>query len=96
MNLIAWKQFGVICSGIWLLVSGLVTAWKTIEALFTEDYLLYALLMKILPVYILFGLGPVIGFAVLMNRLGQPLGSVVLMCLGICATIPFLWFLLGG
>jgi len=96
MNLNAWKQFGVICSGIWLLLSGLVTAWKAIEALFTEDYVFYALLVKILPVYILFGLGPVIGFAVLMNRLGHPLGRVGLMCLEICAAIPFLWFLLLG
>jgi len=93
MNLNAWKQFGVIFSGLWLLVSGFVTGFIAFVAMFGPDPG-SLLLNEILPGYILFGLGPVLGFAILMYRQGNPLGIVELIGLGICAAIPFLWFLL--
>jgi hypothetical protein len=111
MNLNAWKQFGVICSGLWLMVSGLVTALISLMALIAMfapnppepgywsvkvfGYVLKDIRLWIIPGYILFGLGPVIGFAVLMNKLGHPLGSAQLIVLGTCAAIPFVWFLLS-
>jgi hypothetical protein len=115
MNLNAWKLVGVICSGIWLLVSGSVTALISLIGLaclfepkprnpnpeyWSFKVFGYVLLKDIrpwmAPGYILFGAGPVIGFAILMSKLGHPLGSVQLIGLGICAIIPFVWFLLAA
>jgi hypothetical protein len=90
MNLNDWKMFGVICSGLWLFVSGFFAATM---ALFAPNPG-YELLRNILPLYIVFGLGPVIGFALKMIGQGHPLGSAQLIGLGICAAIPFLCFLL--
>jgi len=105
MNLNAWKLVGVICSGIWLLVSGWLTAFISVFSLEApppnpnQKYrsfkvVVYMLLKDIAPGYILFGVGPVIGFAILMKKLGHPLGSTQLIGLGMCAIIPFVWFLL--
>jgi hypothetical protein len=113
MNLNAWKLLGVICSGIWLLISGWVTAVISIICLgltFAPEpekpkpgywsfkmfgyVLLNDIRLWIAPGYLLFGVGPVIGFALLMNKLSHPLGSAQLIGLGICAVIPFVWVLL--
>lgn len=105
MNLNAWKLVGVICLGIWLLVSGWVTAFISVLILaappqnpnlayWSFNEFGYRLLKDIAPGYILFGVGPVVGFAILMKKIGHPLGSAQLIGLGICAIIPFAWFLL--
>jgi len=97
MNLNAGKMVAVIFLGLWLLGSGFFTAMMALFAQLAPDpgYVrLKETLAEIIPGYILFGLGPVIGFAVLANKLGHPLGNDQLIGLGICAVIPFLWFLL--
>jgi hypothetical protein len=43
------------------------------------------------PGYILFGVGPVIGYALLMKKLGHPLERSSLIGLGIWAAIPCVW-----
>jgi hypothetical protein len=44
----------------------------------------------------LLGVGPVIGFAILMNKQGHRLGWTQLIGLGICAIIPFIWVAYNG
>jgi hypothetical protein len=45
------------------------------------------------PGYIMFGVGPVIGYALLMKRLGHALNPSRLIGLGISAAIPFVWLI---
>ena len=97
MNLNAWKRFGVICSGLWLIVSGFFTALAVLFTQLAPDPGYVRLkndLPEIISCYVLFGLAPVIGFAVLMKRQGHPLGIVEWIGLGICTALPFLYFLL--
>src|SRR5215813_5557305 len=103
MNLNVWKLLGVICSGIWLLVSGWFAAFISVLSMaaprpnmeyWSFKAFGYMVLKDIAPGYILFGVGPVIGFAILMNKLGHPLRSAQLIGLAICAIIPFVYFLL--
>jgi hypothetical protein len=103
-NLNPWQQVGVICLGAWLLVSGWVTAFISFLILtspppnsvpyYEVNFARISLLNDIAPGYILFGVGPVIGFALLMKILGHPLGRTQLIGLGICAIIPFVLVLL--
>ena len=105
MNLNVWRLIGVICLGIWLLVLGWVAAIISIISLaahppnsnlkyWSFNVFGYMLLKDIAPGYILLGVGPASGFALLMNKLGHPLGRTQLIGLGICAIIPFAWLLL--
>jgi hypothetical protein len=45
------------------------------------------------PGYIMFGVVPVIGYALLMKRLGHALNLSRLIGLGISAAIPFVWLI---
>jgi len=103
MNLRAWKLVGVICLGIWLFVSGSFAGFITLLSMaapppnleyWSFKAYVHMALKEIAPGYILFGVGPVIGFAILMKKLGHPLKSAQLIGLAICAIIPFLYFLL--
>jgi hypothetical protein len=48
----------------------------------------------IFPGYILFGVGPVISFVLLMKKLGHPIEGSRLIALGLWGSIPF-WLLLS-
>ena len=89
-----WKVLGIIYSGIWLLVSGWVAA--SFYAIVPEDARFTEVRNIITAGYILLGVGPVIGFAILMNKQGHRLGWTQLMGLGICAIIPFIWVAYNG
>ena len=103
MSLRAWKLVGVICSGIWLFVSGcfagLIILFSMAAPPPNSEYwsfntYVHMALKDIAPGYILFGVGPVIGLGIWMKKMGDPLGRAQLIGLAICAIIPFLYFLL--
>jgi hypothetical protein len=89
-----WKVLGIIYSGIWLLVSGWVAA--SFYAIVPEGARFTDVRNIIAAGYILLGVGPVIGFAILMNKQGHRLGWTQLIGLGICAIIPFIWVAYNG
>ena len=67
-----WKVLGLIYCGIWLLVSGWFAA--SFYAIVPEGARFTEVRNIIAAGYILLGVGPVIGFAILMNKQGHRLG----------------------
>ncbi len=89
-----WKVLGIIYSGIWLLVSGLVAA--SFYAIVPEGARFTEVRNIIAAGYILLGVGPVIGFAIWLKKQDHPLRWTQLIGLGICAIIPFIWVAYNG
>jgi hypothetical protein len=104
MNKNAWKELGFICSLLWI---GAVESIASLYWLFAGlagpspagywaiEVFGYVLVEDCRPWigsgYILFGVGPVIGYALLMKKLGHPLDRSSLIGLGIWAAIPCVW-----
>ena len=89
-----WKRIGIILSALWLLVAGcfegLVICFygkvSRAEYLWTQS--LYGL------AYIVFGLGPVLAFILLIKKRYEPIGYRALTVLALFAASPIFWVLL--
>jgi len=89
-----WKRLGIILSSLWLLVSGY---FALLLFFFAEDaprsQWLQIRIHCVLN-YIVFGLGPVLGFILLMRRRHEPLSYAALTVLAFLAAGPIVLFLL--
>jgi hypothetical protein len=89
-----WKRIGIILSALWLLVAGcfegVVICFygeaSRAEYLWTQS--LYGL------AYIVFGLGPVLAFILLIKKRYEPIGYRALTVLTLFAASPIFWVLL--
>jgi hypothetical protein len=105
-----WKDFGIICSAVWLVAAGLIAivCWFFAElamrnlspspevhwAIEVFGYVLGEDIRSwIFPGYILFGVGPVISFVLLMKKLGHPIEGSRLIALGLWGAFPFVLLL---
>jgi hypothetical protein len=104
MNRTVWKIFGSVCAAIWMLTAGFIAWIYIIFAIYILGYPdppkpeyfsgpLGFLMLKVGPMagvigYILFGLGPVVCFTLLMKKLRMPLEPAYLIGLSICASAP--------
>ena len=96
----AWKTAGVICSSLWLFAAGCFSCiyWICAQLAKGNPYPHSAKGVDTTPDiifnYMLFGVGPVIGFTLLMKKLDQPLEPSAIAALVICGALPFAWLLL--
>jgi hypothetical protein len=89
-----WKRIGIILSALWLLVAGFFegiaicfSGWMSgSECLWTQS--LYVL------AYIVFGLGPVLAFILLIKKRYEPIGYRALTVLALFAASPIFLVLL--
>lgn len=100
MNKNTWKKAGVVCSSLWLFAAGCLSSlyWVCAQLAKGNPYPNPAKGIETTPDiifnYILFGVGPVIGFTLLMKKLDQPLERAAIITLVICGAFPFAWLLL--
>jgi hypothetical protein len=89
-----WKRLGVILSALWLLAAGY---YALLGFFFAEDasrsqwpQIRFYFALN----YIVFGLAPVLGFILLMNRRDEPLSYSALTVLASLGSIPIVLILL--
>ena len=89
-----WKRIGIILSALWLLVAGFFEGLAICfygemprsEYLWTQSLYMLA--------YIVFGLGPVLAFVLLIKKRYEPIGYRALTVLALFAASPIFWVLL--
>ena len=92
-----WKRIGIILSALWLLVAGFFEGFVicVYGLMFgsprSED--LWTLSLSLLA-YIVFGLGPVLAFVLLIKKRYEPIGYRALTVLALFAASPIFWVLL--
>ena len=89
-----WKILGVILSALWLLVTGY---FLLLGFFFAEDApgsQWLKIRSQFVLTYVVFGLAPVLGFILLMNRRDEPLSYSALTVLASLAAIPIVLILL--
>ena len=94
MNNDLWKIFGVLSSVLWLLAVGFYATLAFFFALDAPESQQPRLQLASVFEYIVFGLGPVCGFILLMKKRYEPIGFSGLVVLATCAAIPLALFLL--
>ena len=89
-----WKRIGVVLSALWLLVAGyfegLVICFYS-EA--PRSVYLWTQSLSMLA-YVVFGLGPVLAFILLIKKRYEPIGYRALTVLALFAVSPIFWVLM--
>jgi hypothetical protein len=88
-----WKGIGIILSALWLLVAGYFEGW--VICFYSEvprSVYLWTQSLSMLA-YIVFGLGPVLAFILLIKKRYEPIGYRALTVLALFAASP-LWITL--
>src|SRR5262245_49461518 len=95
-----WKRIGIILSGLWLLVAGYFECF--VICFYSEvprSVYLWTQSLSMLA-YIVFGLGPVLAFILLIKQRYEPIGDRALTVFALIAAIPiflvFMYLLLRG
>lgn len=90
-----WKRIGIILSVLWMQVAGYFQACMLFysEGVPRSEYLWTQSLALI--AYIVFGLGPVLAFILLMKKRYGPIGSRAWTVLALFSASP-LWFILSS
>ncbi len=85
-----WKRLGVILSALWILIVGYFVVMFSFFAENAPRSAWLQILSDFGFFYVVFGLGPVLGFILLMNRLDDPLSKTALTVLASLAAIPII------
>jgi hypothetical protein len=89
-----WKRIGIILSALWLLVAG---CFEGLAICFNGNMSLseslWAQSLDMLA-YIVFGLGPVLAFILLIKKRYEPIGYRALTVLALFAASPIFWVIL--
>ncbi len=91
----AWKRVGISLSALWLLATGYFAGLAfgfSGEAPSSERLQIQ---LSIVLAYIVCGIGPVLGFILLMKRRDEPIGYAALTVLAFCAASPIVTILLS-
>ena len=83
-----WKTLGIILSVLWLLATGGYLGLVFVFSGEAPGLQKLGILLSHVLAYIVFGLGPVLGFILLMKRYDDPIGYAALTVLAMCTASP--------